>query len=596
MNKTHPPSILTYARHFILLLVLALFMVRISTLVSNYVPDLIQFVQQKGDYDKLRLEYIEYADPIEAAAVLPRNARVEFSKKEWDFPKIASRFILYPRRLVDHGYGDYFFDVNLKKFSPPSSWKTIDLPSGASVYAKPGFNFVHNKKVRYSILKTWGMVAGVSIFNVIAGLCILSMLNIPLKEGGLFWYGSSAYLLGFLFLNGVLWLAMLMGFPFQKFYILSLWLAGIGILFWKARPSFKKSENSILDYSRLAFLNFKETAGKKVFVLMALICAFIFFSIGTMHMLSWDAMSHWMMKSKVIFYEKGLVFDYTHLNFYPLLWSLNIAVLFEYFGADFYGLAYWTVAVLFLTFIGQFLGAVNFLRLKKIWHWLPLMLFITFFLNWNFFVATAEPLLMCYLMASIALGCAWLQGRQQSEYLKLACWMVLGLNLVKFEGWVTTIIISAAFIASAYKKISLSKAGIFLSIILSTIIPVVFWIKWTGYMGYNSEISHLNDPVTLEKVIIVFMLVVRQFSPLSFMYTSLTLIILLTCIFCFRAYDRSEIFLILTFTGLALFSCIAVVGWPIDSLENQLQVAGNRLFFHAAPALCLWWGSLFLKT
>jgi hypothetical protein len=417
------------------------------------------FIAHGARYANLRFE-----DPIQkdiwfAKQVIPNGALIDFTPSEWTFDRVQGRYYLYPLRVVDSNY-DYFIDFDNSVAEPFPDWQVFTLPTGTKIYAQPGFSLITPQYASIPYDRTKAPIAvfgGTTVLIMIVGSAWLARLKIKTTDIGMIPWISSVYLLGFFILTFILWLFLALKGSLTKPNLIVLWgltsILSIGInaremkavfLTWRPNPD-------------AFFAKIKERGFLLEFSLVIILCILLF-SIITITVISpatgWDALSHWIMKSKVVFYTQHLDLSYTSHNQYPLLWPLNIAAQFTLLG-EFQSdqVAQWTNAGLFLAFIGQLLGAVKVLGKGNKWGWLVPIIFLLdgdLVLNkpgvTGLLFSYAEAGFMAFLTLLISATLGYIRHPDRKEYLILGIIASLALSSVKFEGFLASIIISLALI------------------------------------------------------------------------------------------------------------------------------------------------------
>jgi len=315
----------------------------------------------------------------------------------------------------------------------------------------------------------------------------------------------------------------------------------------------------------------------------------IYYPVG-----DWDGMSHWIMKSKVMYYYQGLNFEYTHHNVYPILWPLNVAVQFVLAGGMFDVPAKWTSGALFLVFFAQLVEGLRILNitLRKALPVAVLLILVAFqdifkvYYMKNFINANAENIFLAFLTATVVMLLLWFRdGKLRS--LVLAGVMSVGLGLAKFEGWVAVICILISLFMVRNK---IREKWPLLIFLLGILLPLL-WAVWIQTHGFLHNFSHYTDAPTLRKLIFLlkteFLVSVRHNMTILF-YASIVYMLL----FGKKGpLIDSEKFLIVLSGLLIGFDCFVNISLTPEQISRGIPEAFPRLFLHAMPSYFLFWSS-----
>ena len=563
------------------------------------------FYNAKCSYERLRLNDPVFSAIYEAKHMLQKGTIVEISPPyigpggRGNYKRVKAFYALYPLKVPWPPGEDwsYFIDLETSLKNAPENWKRQKLSSGITVFAKPGFDFISQSPTStYSILRLVLVFMSIQVFFVFTGVGILALLNIPKENNSLLWYLSNSYICGFLTLSIVVWLFLIAGIDLERPNILLSWMVTFFFIFsfkikwflrnWRNLVSFKKIELRFLKSFDLLSLSF----------LVSLLIISILLLTCLQPVISFDAMAHWILKSKVVFQEKKLVFDYTAHNQYPILWPLNIAIQFSLLGGCYDEIAKWTTAILIVAFIIQLVGAFNFLRINYRWICVLLILYFACFFHYSITYAMAEAPFLVFLTGCLAAILGWLRYPSKTNYMILGILMAIGLTLVKFEGGVASAILGTSLILSCRKDLISNKA-LFAAVGL-LLIPIleIGWIIWIKSAGYSPKITHLTSSASLEKLIVILRQCVINANHSSIGNGLLAGILFIALLKFKRNHTKQEMMLLITSIALFLFCGFALLGWDTEAISRLgHQTPFPRLFLHSTPAITLFLGSLLME-
>jgi hypothetical protein len=559
------------------------------------------FVQAHYDYNTIR-----QADPVfgaiqELIQQLPGNAKVEVSPIVWKRDRVKARYALYPIEIDEESGSNwnYFVDLEGGTFEQVQTPLEVHrLTSGVKVFVKPGnklisqLSSVPNRSI-FGSIQTFLLL---TIANMIAGLGLLVFLKISKKETGLLWYLGSAYMLGFLVVTGVTWLSMLAGLSFERKNIFIITIAVPSILILMNLKLFSRK---LKDISRLRETLFRLSWNSylSLFVLMPLIVIIaIVLAASLGPVTTWDAMAHWIMKSKVIFHKKGLIFNSTHHNEYPILWPLNIAMQFCLAGGWHDELAKWTSAAVLLGFVSQLIGCFRFFRMDNKWTCFFLLFYFGCFFHISMTWAYAENSFLAYFTGCLAWVLVWTRNSHKKNYIIVAVLMALGLALVKFEGGVASVILGISLALSWNRRLISSGAWLLvICLFLAPILPVL-WLLWNKSAGFLPEIGHVHAGLSFQKILYVLkqslLIASRGYIGRGLFFG----VLLLALVRFSRSLSKVETFLLLTSLGMVSFSIFGMLGWELYMIQSYAKSAVPRLFLHSTPALIVLLSSLIMNS
>jgi hypothetical protein len=561
------------------------------------------FIAHGARYANMRL-----LDPITknawfAKQVIPNGARVGFTPSDWTYDRVKGRYFLYPLIVINNNY-DYFIDFNKSMADRFPDWQAFTLPTGIKIYAKPGFSLVKPKTFSLPYDRTKAPIAvfgGITVLILIVGSAWLARLKIKITDIGFIPWISSIYLLGFFILTFILWIFLALKGSLTKPNLIALWgLASILSIAINVREM-----KAVLFSSRpnpvASFVKFKERGFLLEFILITILCILllsILTIIITYPAVGWDSFSHWIMKSKVVFYTRHLDLSYTQHNQYPMLWPLNIAAQFTLLG-EFQSdqVAQWTIAGLFLAFIGQLMGAIKILGKGNKWGWLVPTIFLVdanLILNKpiesGLLFSYAEAGFMAFLTLLISATLGYIRHPDRKEYLILGILASLALSSIKFEGFLVPIIITLALILT--QSISQSRKLWFLLALywIPGILINIGWHYWligAGFTATSDQFTNFQLSGLVQKIPNLWQALLYTVKSTNYYYWLAGLAIAIFLLTHQRNWSRSEAFLLIVFMGLASLVMFGIAGWTIDLIKNSAITATYRLMVHTMPAFLI---------
>jgi len=539
---------------------------------------------------------------IEAKSILPDDAVVKIITQKLNLTQVALRYHLFP---IKTGDGEtHIIDVN--RTMVPLEGEKRELHNESVVYAKPPHNFVEKSEnfIRPSFFTVVLFVFFYTTWLVSVGALVLCLMKINIVNTGKSWFVSTSYLLGYGIFTCLVWVYLIGGGNLDRINILLLGVLLTAILSILYRAMDRKGIQNIFSINKDSFSYLKEKQAFLSGMCLIVLLISVFIITITTPVRDWDGMSHWILKAKAIFHAKQLVFDYTHLNYYPLLWPLNISIQFELLGGMFDEVAQWTSALFFLVFIMQLIKALAVIGVGHSIRYLMVIVFIINafqnpfreYITANFVIANAENIFLAYLSAAISTILVWLRYRRRSEYMMLGVLMMCGLNLSKLEGGVASIFLIVSLSLLLFNIKIKAREKIWLGLSLLTVFLPLGWVHWINIHDYGSRLSHLRTSLSIEKLCILM-----KMSSQYFFINNLALLFILGVLYLSvypnkKNWNGMEKFLFLASVLFLLFACFAIVGWPADRIATLFPVVFSRLFLHAAPIFLLLLGSkLFSK-
>ena len=568
-------------------------------ITSNKIHDLVlrtystveDFSQAKGNMQYLRLmDPVNYA-VFKAKTIIPENAKVDLSPKNWVFTRCTARYALYPFELNKDW--DFFIDYDQSITNPPPDWKSLKLFRNIVIYAKPGFEFLKTSKEEPISLYPGGTIVltflWISAFYVLTGIAVLSAIKIPYYPERRHWFLSTSYLVGFVCLTCAVWVYLLLGGAFEKSHVFIIWTGFLISAIFFSKSDFLQKLKSVFSARKT---NVEEGSSliEKLLIVIATFCLLMIILTTVLSPVwSWDAMSHWIMKSKVIFHHKILSFSYTHSNEYPILWPLSVANYFLFADGMYDEFAKWSSALLFVCCISQIVGCLRFMKLNRRWIWMLVNIFLFGFYSTNMTIAYAENAFYAFSTGAIVALLAHFRSKERVKYIILTVIMAIGLSSVKLEGMIATGIIAVVMASLGVPMFSNKKNWFFAASILSACLLPIGWIIRQFNQGYfNSVPNDFAESITLAKVQHIVMLM-SQSLMLAFELKGICVLILFS-IFCIvrvkKKKDETERFLFRVSLLLVFFSIGAFTFWDTASIAGQIPTLA-RIFLHSVPVIIL---------
>ena len=560
----------------------------VGSLFTQSWNELNSFSRASFDYSARRLAdpYLRTVD--EARNILPAGARYEMSPKEYKFIRAITRYSLYPEAQLGDHWG-YFIDYTGEMAEQGADWTAKTLSTGVVVYATPGFSFNESDSPADPSLgpqMLWFLVLLVMYLSI--GWIVMSALSIPTVDYGVLWFISAAYLVGFIVFNAIMWILLMSGFR------LSLFLGGaiysvivlLGLVFFHRSMSaslqhfFRRQRPQSRVMKRVSLIS----------VALMLLAAMVVVSVVILAivspLVSWDAISFWIIKSKAIFFHQRLDLAFTTYAYYPVLWPLHNAFQFTLVGNILDHMVQWQVAVLILVFVAQMRGVFLMAVASRLWQRIGVALYIVIFLGSSFSYARAETIHMAFMAGLLTSTLLLIRSKGESRYVILTALMALGVGMTKLEGMISVAMVGAALLLVYWRQFAIKKK---VKIIIAFMLPLIaelIWVLWLMHGGYFDGVHHLRGGLALYKFFLVILYVPSMLtaSPAVGLFISL---IIVTIIMTVGTWKRLDKFLILTSAGMLAFMTFAIVGWTEEEILNLFYLGTNRLILHASPFLML---------
>ena len=589
-----PSSVLLRICRRLLILTLALFFLYEASYIFWRAGLTVHRLKAAGwDYEERRRDFNEAFPLMELRTRLPEGAVVEWPKDGGEISFVATRYILYPFPVLPEG--NYSIDFKGDRVFPPGG-RVVHLPNHTRAYAKPGFDFIQGRgpERALSISRTAALSLVFALFQFVLGAAFLKVFGFPPCRRMPLSYTGFSYLCGYLFFTLSLWLSYLAGQGTVPFNLLLVCGAVLGwVVFIVKQGIIPEIAGMLVSRNRRQFsgLNLRSLLPG---VLLGFISVAILVLTTLTPVTDWDGMSHWILKSKIMAFQNSLDFSYTHNNYYPLLWPLNIAAQFVFSGGLYDAFAKWTSAAFFLVFAGFLIQAIHEVSGSKGAARTLTALFVVLSFRvpvgeqwfYNYIQANAENLFLAFFTGLLFLVIRWLQSRE-IRYLGMAGVLGAGLVLTKLEGAVAVAaVVLPLWALSRRLKVSRREVRFLTLMTLSMALPFL-WIMWVNGHGYGEAMMHASSWPTFGKIVILAgriggYAVQNVFILLTFMMFGAALTVSGK-----QAWTATDSFLLVTALGLLFFSVFAIAGWPEAKLKTTSLEVFQRLFLHAAPVMLL---------
>jgi len=584
------------------LFILALILFSLSEAIAVFGGAVLMVRRFKAagwNYEERRRDFKDAAPLMDLRAILPDGAVVQPPLNGNRITFVAARYILYPVPVLEEG--KYLIDFKGDVVFPLEG-HIVSFPDHAWAYAPPGSSFLQARGPAraFSVFQaaSWSLIF--ILFQWLLGAAFLDMFGFPPCRQTLLFYPGLSYLTGYLFFTVSLWLFYLAArgeFVFDLLLVSGVALAGT--VFIMHRGIIPKVMKRLVSGCHAAGCCPAPRTLWPGVLLGAVTACIISMTIST-PVIDWDGMSHWILKAKIIAHQNQMDFSFTHNNYYPLLWPLNIAAQFVVSGGLYDALAQWTSAALFFVFAGALVNALESLSAGKRAARLMTALFVVLSFRvplgdgqwfYNYRQANAENLFLAFLAGLLLMMIRWFNSRE-TRYLAMAVVLGTGLVLTKLEGAVA---VAAAMVPvwglSRRLKITRKEFCLFMLLTLSMALPLL-WILWVNGHGYGESMLHVRSGLTWGKM----MLLTQRISGYVFIVLGLLAAGIALVSSVRKPWPARDVFLAAQAAGLLGFSVFAISGWPEAKLKTTSLEVFQRLFLHAAPAIVLFCVSRFYSN
>jgi len=545
---------------------------------------------QHWDFDILQRNYhFIFQASHEAQNIIPPDEKITVSFNKNSIQWIAARYALYPHEIA--AGAEY-------SLLPPGEQAIregatlyplaggVQLSTTAPIQEKPyrHKNMATRPHAFYPILL---LLLSLSL-NGVLGYFLLQILKIHHKEAGKIWFWGTSCLVGNALHSMSVWILLLFPLPLNQGLLLGTWLSWIIVLLLLGASPQKR-----IKLNRLAPAQEEKGGTKRPvfpwagFSVILIITAMVIV-IALTPLSDWDGLSKWILKAKVLFLKQTFDFRYTHQNYYPLLWPITVATQFMLTGKVIDMAAQWMSAVYFILCTTQIWGGLTILNIPRQPRYYILLIFLPIFFSYRIMAtANAENMFLATTAATVTALTACIKFPGTKSYGRLACFLLITLALIKFEGAVTVLMLLAG-LAVTQKRAFFQKDNIPLWIGGggACLLPAL-WITWIQSHGYMHSIVHVQTSTLTQNVL--FLIRENGCRFLSSPVASLLMILYLLSILHpnTKAWCAVEKWNLWAWAGLFLFSLLGNAGQSFNEIQNTGKDAFIRLFLHTLPSLTL---------
>jgi len=546
------------------------------------------FLKNNGRYENIRAVQPGSDIALSAKQVLPPGSSVTISPDRDRMTRVALRYELYPIRIEKKSA--YYLHLGRSAPAIPDHWQKRTLAQGAMLFASPGAHFLDQPPVRSKLPLSHliAFVIGYCVLTCACGCLYLSGMGALWPEQNSSGLLSLSFLTGYLILTLAQWGYLMMGGVLRTGSII---LVGAIVLLCGLLLHQKFGSTDLIQ-TLLSILK-KSLRFQLLDIIFGLSAAAIFSAIVLLPVQDWDAMAHWLIKAKVLYAHQQPHLFYTHHNYYPLLWPMNIAAQYTLLGGIFDQAAKWTGGLFFLAILAQINAGMTVLKLSSPARKAVLIFFLLAFFNdpfigwWstNFTFANAENIFIAYTAGLAATLLLWMKTRKKSA-LTISVLMAAGMCAVKLEGIIIALFLIPCLLWIDRKESSSKGQPLFF--LLALVIPLG-WMLWSKTHGLWAGFYHFQDPVSMTKAT----LICSRFSQVMLNSKSILVVMFAVGLILLfgkkRTWSAEEKFLLL-WAGVLLASIgVSFFGWPQAKIISDLRDVAARRFLHITPLLTLVW-------
>ncbi|MBF0521780.1 MAG: hypothetical protein HQL24_01865 [Candidatus Omnitrophica bacterium] len=566
-------------------------------------------ISLKGNYENVRNDYFINRIGTSAKRLIPAESKIQtsFPTKTMSFESVSLKYNLYPLKIEDESANiytptntakfsrdnwDYFIDFHQMIHNSSKQFKELPLGNGVRLFAQEGHNFLSSKESpsSYPLQKNIIIFFLITAFISLIGFFMLTSFGILPQKTDKFWLWGTSYLLGFVFLNFLVWIFLLIGGTLTKQTVIGLWgLSGIIFFLRRKRqtaPFCLEEKGGGNGAAPKSF--FGESLAHFFYAALLIV---IFLKTISIPISVVDEMWIWLLKAKIFFYQGHLDFQYTSNanNYYPLLWPIHNAVQFLFLNGAYDEAAKWTSAIIFLCFIAQIKKILSFWNFKPVISKILICVYLLVFFQWIFLTALPENLYLALLMTAAGFLLNWINLKEKDDrLLTLAFFMFLGLSGVKFEGAVIAFFCFLSLFLSCRQEVAPKKL-LMLGVSFGAIFLIPLgWLLWLHNNGVSTYIFHLQKHFSTENILIMLNMVWTFLTPSSIIPIILGVAFMLSSNQQ-KQWEKQDTFLFSMMTLLILFSLTAGINWPSQDLKLYYPEVLSRLFLRATPFIMLFW-------
>ncbi|MDZ4243311.1 MAG: hypothetical protein U1D99_10835 [Candidatus Omnitrophota bacterium] len=302
---------------------------------------------------------------------------------------------------------------------------------------------------------------------------------------------------------------------------------------------------------------------------------------------TWDEMASWTMRAKTLFYEGQFVKSFNSSAAYqPPVWPLTIASQYFLLGGDYDLVSKWNSALASLCLLVMIRACLGMTGLVSWAAWALAGLFMIGCDNWTAYQGLPEDMLLAVLTAAVAFALAWLKNPSAPRALICFAIMCVGVSSLKFEGMIYSLVLGGALWASMRGRLPFKWH---LRIVVLFLLPVSvqwFWMLWLDANGYSISVHHLGNAFSWDKILALQGVFEEQFS----VFEAAGVFVIASILFFFvdifgKKWSEQELFLLLAWFGMIVFSVLGGMGWPLEDIGPYYRDVLTRLSVKAMPFL-----------
>ncbi len=549
------------------------------------------FRNNSCDYSKIR-NFNTGFDIGEVKSLVPAGSTILLIDDSiFSFP--ATRYQLYPLivRYYDSSYASnnknaYLIDYNRTLYKD-YSFRTLGTDRRIIDIGNSGFS----KNISIpspAYLKILSFIFITAIY-ILIGCAFISFLKFA--PSGRFHLLFTGYVAGLLLTNIILGLEIIAGLSFNQPMVLisccALCLLTLGINRFNLKKIFRVPEPT-KNENESTYKAYKVLLGATVLFAFAVMCLNFMrpVDIG-------DALSFWMIKSKMIFHQQAFAFPGVLHNGHPILLPLSVATNYAVLNGVADEFAMWGVNLIYLCLLGQIYAGTLALTKQKIVALFAVFLYVLFYyFAYITLTPTGDQLLMVFLTAATINALLYITSRENS-HLALSFFFAMGMVLTKHEGFIFAGILGSLllFFTFSFSKIKDAKPWlIFIGFASLALLPYL-WKEYMTVKGYfHGYDAFSSEPVSLHKIYKLVKVHVYMLNA-SFFQTGIVLGIIFAFAIQYKKYYLPEVqFLLVMIFLCALYSFFGILPWSLSDILTYAWTASPRLAAQFSPLLVVFLG------
>jgi hypothetical protein len=194
-------------------------LVKLTFLSLRAFVEIKDFIKAKGHYLTLKETYQVFKTSSAVKAMIPPNSTVSLMYKEHSIEVLGIQYSLYPIEIT--GGGAFIIDLDNSIQRPPQTWDKVQLDTGATVYAKEGYNFTknHDSHSTPTQAKIFTIFMLIILYHAGIGFMLFSFDRNPQHPCRLLSALVMNYLIGIILFTSIIWVLLLLGLKLN-FYTL----------------------------------------------------------------------------------------------------------------------------------------------------------------------------------------------------------------------------------------------------------------------------------------------------------------------------------------------------------------------------------------